>query len=237
MFVIKKIIPIQVKYALKRLFDFLRWDPWLVRSWSQEGEDMILHRIFYGKKNGFYVDIGAHHPKRFSNTYFFYRHGWRGINIDAMPGSMKLFNKWRPKDINLEIGVAEETGILNYYVFNETALNSFSKEVSEQRDLVESNYYIKEVIQVKVAPLSEILDRYNVPNNIDFFSIDVEGYDLSVIKSNDWSKYRPTIVLVEILDSSMHKIEQSDIGRFMSEIGYVVYGKCVHTVLFRKVEK
>jgi len=85
--------------------------------------------------------------------------------------------------------------------------------------------------------LSEILDRYNVTDDIDFLSIDVEGFDLSVIKSNDWSKYRPTIVLVEILDSSMHEIEQSDIGRLMSEIGYVVYCKCVHTVLFRKVEK
>ena len=108
MFVIKKLIPVQVKWALEKLFDFLRWDPWQVRSWSQEGEDMILHRIFGGKKSGFYVDVGAHHPKRFSNTYFFYCHGWRGINIDAMPGRMKLFNQWRPKDINLEMGVAEK---------------------------------------------------------------------------------------------------------------------------------
>ena len=58
-------------------------------SFSQEGEDLVLARIFEGKKNGFYVDIGAHHPTRFSNTHYFYRRGWSGINIDAMPGSMK----------------------------------------------------------------------------------------------------------------------------------------------------
>jgi hypothetical protein len=55
------------------------------KSYSQEGEDMILNRIFEFRNSGFYIDVGAHHPMRFSNTYFFYRKGWRGINIDAMP--------------------------------------------------------------------------------------------------------------------------------------------------------
>lgn len=61
-------------------------------------------KSFRKKKIGFYVDVGAHHPMRFSNTYFFYRMGWSGINIDAMPGSMKEFKKYRRRDINLELG-------------------------------------------------------------------------------------------------------------------------------------
>ena len=44
-------------------------------SYSQEGEDVVLRRIFGENKNGFYVDVGAHHPIRFSNTYLFYRLG------------------------------------------------------------------------------------------------------------------------------------------------------------------
>lgn len=63
------------------------------KSYSQEGEDMVLNRYFQGKNSGFYVDIGAHHPKRFSNTYFFYKKAWCGINIDAMLGSMDRFKK------------------------------------------------------------------------------------------------------------------------------------------------
>ena len=68
---------------------------------------MILRRIFIGKLTGFYVDIGAHHPKRFSNTYIFYQRGWRGINIDAKPGTKEVFNKLRPRDINLEVPISE----------------------------------------------------------------------------------------------------------------------------------
>jgi hypothetical protein len=56
---------------------------------------LILRRIFEHKQKGFYVDVGAYHPFLFSNTYIFYLRGWRGINIDATPGSMKLFNKFR----------------------------------------------------------------------------------------------------------------------------------------------
>src|SRR4051794_14772116 len=67
-------------------------------SYSQEGEDMILRRFFEEHGKGFYVDVGAHHPKRFSNTYSFYKQGWSGINIDAMPGSMARFRRVRPRD-------------------------------------------------------------------------------------------------------------------------------------------
>ena len=57
-------------------------------SYAQEGEDLIINRMIYGKiDQGFFVDVGAHHPKRFSNTYFFYKKGWKGISIEARPGS------------------------------------------------------------------------------------------------------------------------------------------------------
>ena len=96
---------------------FFNWDTWINLSYSQECEDLVLKRIFENKI-GFYVVVGAHHPKLFSNTYLFYKKGWKGINIDALPESMKLFNKMRPRDINIEIGVIEVEDELNYYVFN-----------------------------------------------------------------------------------------------------------------------
>ncbi len=52
-------------------------------SYGQEGEDIILLRLLDISKNGFYVDIGAHHPIRFSNTYALYKAGWCGLNVDA----------------------------------------------------------------------------------------------------------------------------------------------------------
>ena len=77
------------------------------RAYSQEGEDLILHRVFENQNTGFYVDVGAHHPVRFSNTYFFYLRGWSGINIDAAPGSIRKFAWKRRRDLNLEAALTD----------------------------------------------------------------------------------------------------------------------------------
>lgn len=229
---IKRLVPRPIKNVLRRSQDFLTWDPWVNRSWSQEGEDMVLRRIFEKKKIGFYVDIGAHHPKRFSNTYMFYRRGWHGINIDAMPGSMRLFKKWRSRDINLEQDVAHKEGKLDYYIFNESALNGFSAELSEERDLARNNYFIKEIVKIDVKPLSKIFNQHLQSEAIDFLSVDVEGLDLAVLQSNDWTKYRPRFVLAELLKSSLHNLYQDPVVLFMKEQGYALYAKQVNTVFF-----
>ena len=90
---------------IKEYFDYKK-------SYAQDGEDVALAAFYDTQKGykGFYVDIGAHHPKRFSNTYFFYKKGWSGINIDAMPGSMHGFRLLRTRDINLEMGISREKG-------------------------------------------------------------------------------------------------------------------------------
>ena len=230
---IRKVIPGFLKRAVKRGLDCLKWDEWAYRSWSQEGEDMVLRRLFERQKIGFYIDIGAHHPKRFSNTYLFYKRGWQGINIDAMPGSMRLFNKWRPRDINLEMGVAYESGTLDYYVFNETALNGFCADLSKKREQANNAYHVREVIKVKVCTLREILAQHLGNNEIDFMSVDVEGLDLQVLQSNDWSQYRPKFVLSEILNSSLHDLASDPVVQFMTQHDYVIYAKQVNTVFFQ----
>lgn len=230
----KRIVPNFIKHLLKRLIAAFTWDSYYKKSWSQEGEDQILQRIFERQKNGFYVDVGAHHPKRFSNTYLFYKRGWQGINIDAMPGSMKAFSAARPRDINLEVGIGIENAQLNYHIFNEPALNGFSQHLSLERHSDTSNYKIIKVIKISVQPLSEILSRH-LPkgSRIDFLTVDVEGLDYEVLRSNDWVLYRPYFVLAEILSSSLHDIERSPVGKFMNEKGYELYGKCMNTVFFK----
>lgn len=205
-------------------------------SYSQEGEDMILARIFEGKNNGFYVDVGAHHPQRLSNTYYFYLQGWRGINLDARPGSMNLFHKIRPRDINLEIGISDTPQKLTYYTFNETAVNSFCKNFVEELNKTEI-FKIVSQTEIQTYALSEILDKYLPCDRvIDFLNIDVEGLDYQVLKSNDWKKYRPKIVLVESLQLSSLCQQDRQFHQkidFMQEQDYQLYCKTVDTLIFK----
>ena len=203
--------------------------------YSQEGEDILLSRIFGEQAEGFYVDVGAHHPRRFSNTCFFYKRGWRGINIDALPGSMKVFQKFRPRDINLELAVSEREQVLTYYMFNEPALNGFSKTISEKRQTDE--YKITNTIDVLAFPLYVILDKHlPLGQSIDFLSVDVEGLDLQVLESNDWKKYSPKVILVEILANNLTAIENDPVYNYMVNQGYILFAKLVYTCIFKLKE-
>jgi FkbM family methyltransferase len=210
---------------------------YLKKSFSQEGEDLLLSEYFNSKIKGYYIDIGAHHPFRFSNTYIFYRRGWRGINIDATPGSMDLFKKYRSRDINIEVPVSNNNKLINYYIFNETALNSFSDKLSRYRD-TKTKYKIKKVIKLKPQKLSEILDKYINPNKkIDFMSIDVEGYEYNVLLSNNWKKYIPTYLLIEILTKNDEQIVKNKIYKYLKNKGYAVIARTGRTILFKKTKK
>jgi FkbM family methyltransferase len=198
---------------------------------------MISSRLFGNQQIGFYVDVGAHHPMRFLNTYLFYKKGWNGINIDAMPDSMKPFNKFRPRDINIEKPVSGKKQVLTYYAFNEYALNGFSKELSEERASNENNYHIIFEKDIETLTLTEILDN-NLPTNqeIDFLSIDVEGLDFMVLQSNNFKKYKPKVILIEILGSSLHNIENNEITKYLKQFNYSIYAKAINTVIFRENE-
>lgn len=229
--IIKAIVPKKYHYSLREIKYGLTGG-YSTKSYSQEGEDMILQSFFGDKSKGFYVDVGACHPMRFSNTYIFYKRGWRGINIDATPGSMRLFNKFRKRDLNLEQAISNSSQNMTYYIFNERALNTFCKDFVEKR-LDSGIYNLVDSVNMTPRTLREVLDEY-LPSDceIDFLSIDVEGLDFEVLMSNDWKKYRPTMVLVEQLKTPLHELSKDKTVQFMRGNGYLLYAKTIRTVFY-----
>jgi len=209
-------------------------DPHLSFTFSQEGEDLLLEELFQDKAGapGFYVDVGAHHPKRFSNTYCFYMRGWTGINIDATPGSMAAFREQRPKDINLELGIGADEAELTFFLFGEPALNTFD---AERAAFLESStaFRIADRQSVPVRRLATVLAEHAGDRAIDFLSVDTEGFDLAVVKSNDWEKFRPRIVLLEDLATDLLALAETDLCRFMLSQDYRPIVKLPRSVIYR----
>ena len=201
-------------------------------SYSQQCEDLTLLRYFSDKADGFYVDIGAYHPTAYSNTYLFYQKGWKGINIEPNYDHYLEFVKQRTRDININCGVGAEGGILKYYQFNEPALNTFSKDNMHLCSSIES-FSVQKITEVSVKKLSEILDE-NLPvgTKIDFFNIDVEGFDLQVLQSNNWDRYRPKMILVEESIYALTAYSESMIYQYLLEQGYRLCSATGGTLLF-----
>jgi FkbM family methyltransferase len=195
---------------------------------------------FFGHKKGykgFFVDVGAHHPVRFSNTWMLYNKGWKGINIDPTPGCMKPFRWLRGRDINLELGVGSSAGMLTFYCFNEPALNTFDKKVAAERN-TGNPYRIVKSIDVPIKTLAQILSE-NLPagQQIDFFSIDVEGLDLDVLRSNDWTVYRPGYLLVEDTKFRIDQVNQSEINQYLAQVGYVIIAVLQRTLIYKRIDE
>jgi FkbM family methyltransferase len=209
-----------------------KFDPFVNLAYSQDGEDMILRRLFERQKSGFYVDVGAHHPYRFSNTCYFYRRGWRGINIDPNPEAIAAFCRSRPSDINICVGVSDASVNLSFHFFNEPALNTFDSDLAAER-VRSHEYYLLETRSIPVRRLDDLLAEYlRADQQIDFLSIDVEGVDLSVLRSNDWDRFRPRILLVEAHQRAVSAIENDPINLFAVATGYQLIAKTLNTLIY-----
>ena len=199
-------------------------------AFGQEAEDLLLLRLIDDTSGGFYVDIGAHHPRKFSNTHLLHVRGWSGINVDATPGSMDAFAIERPGDCNLEIACAESIGVRKLSIFREPALNTFDPELSKLYSQLGH-----ELIETRDCPtmtLESIFDKY-VPEfvEIDVMSIDIEGLELEVLKTNNWLKFRPRFLVVEVLNENLETIIQNDLYNYLLSHGYVCLCKLVNSLI------
>jgi FkbM family methyltransferase len=228
---LKKLIPPSVRSALRNAV--LGHRNYRRPSYAQEGEDLLLLRLFEDAPPGIFVDVGAHHPHRFSNTFLLYERGWRGINIDPRPGMAAAFARDRPLDVSLELGVSESPSRLELHLFEEPALNTFDASLAASR--IRDGWPLAEKRWVDCLPLADILSRY-LPKlqatQIDLLTVDVEGLDLAVLRSNDWTRYRPRAVIAEVLEADLQTLLTSDVARLLSQHGYSLQSKLINSALF-----
>lgn len=169
--------------------------PHHVVSYAQNKEDLLLFWLLNGKKDGFYVDVGANDPSHFSVTRIFYDAGWRGINIEPIGKFYSRLVKDRPRDVNLNLGIAENAGELSLREYtNADGLSTFS---AEEKASIGNRFAYKDY-KVQVRPLKQVFDEH-LPEgtSIDFMKVDVEGLEYEVLLSNDWEKYAPVILCIE----------------------------------------
>jgi FkbM family methyltransferase len=207
-------------------------------SYSQCGEDMIIRFAFnaMGICEPSFLDIGAHHPFYLSNTAHFYMSGSRGVNIEANPQLLQDFRKYRPHDVNLNLGIMDEPSCSTFYIMDPPYMSTFSKEEAE--DLINTHgYKIVETIDIQASTVTDIVDKYFSGGKPQFLSLDVEGYDEKIIRSIDFDRWSPIIICCETVSFAMKgKSEKNySIMEFLKSSGYMVYGDTnINTIFVRE---
>lgn len=157
-------------------------------TYSSLNEDNIIDWLTGYKKKGTYIDVGANNPDLISNTRLFYERGWRGINIEPNEKEFNLLVNARPEDKNYNCAIGEGEKDI-YEDNNETVGNTFDAELAKKRGLTATR-------KLKLKPLSEIFVENNI-DKVDFITIDVEGFEHEVLKSNDWTKFKADVLCIE----------------------------------------
>jgi FkbM family methyltransferase len=218
--------------ASRRLVTFL--SPLLTRlallrgavfnSWSQYGEDRVVDQLLGIKTPGTYIDIGANDPNLFNNTRRFYGMGWSGANCEPDPTKYERLLKSRPRDLNFNCGVGSGQGLHTFYRMSADMLSTFSKAAAIEYE--RQGYVVIEEVPTPLMSLTDVFDRIGRP--VDFISLDVEGFEIDVLKSNDWSRHRPTLLLVEMMHEAK-RIEETLAG-----VGYEIVWRNSTNAIFRQ---
>lgn len=174
-------------------------------SFSQMGQDKIVEAILRrcGIKNPSYLDIGCNSPIEISNTALFYRGGSSGVIVDASGAHKEHWDELRPNDIFVNVAVVPEAmDEVEFYMIDEfsgrnsASLDTINKFISETKT-EEVEFNIQKSIVVKAMTINEIVEKFCHGEFPDYLSLDIEGFDLEVLKSADFTKSSPKVITIE----------------------------------------
>ena len=206
------------------LTDFIKF------HYSQFGEDIILREILKKEiSNGFYIDVGCYHPKKFSNTYMLYKKGWSGINIDMEEDKISLFNMVRPRDLNVLSPISDKEEEVTLYRYSKYGLGStIDKKIAS-----ETTDHIYDKTIVKTRTLNEVINESPYKDTqIDVLSIDAEGVDFKILKSLDIKKYSPKVIIIEDHHKKIEDILETDTFKFLVQNNYILRSWSFYSLIF-----
>jgi len=198
-----------------------------MNSYSLNELDIKLSK-YLNYSDGFFIEAGANNGIDQSNTYLFEREfGWKGLLIE--PNSIK-FNeckKNRPNSIVENCALVSENYKDDFIKGNFNEIEdgeSLMAMIVDDGDWIDNDLTIRksyrknyrQIISVPATTLTSLLKKYDF-NKIDFFSLDVEGYELSVLNGLDFEQFRPSYILIETANDQNY---QSIIKDYMQKNNY-----------------
>jgi hypothetical protein len=197
------------------------------KSYSQSGEDLIVKYIidWLCLENISYLDIGAFDPININNTYLFYLHGYKGVNIDGNPISINKFDKVRGRDKNILALVSASTESKTYFEFDVPVLNTID-ELFAQKVLQEGIYKLKKETKIETIGINDILNTYFPhKHSLSFLSLDVEGMDFEILNAIDFDNFFPSIICVETVEFKNKGLgeKNTEIMSLLQSKGYYLY--------------
>jgi FkbM family methyltransferase len=222
---------------IKRLFRM----PWLDRAWQPywalEAEDVLISLLLKAGESPAgrgYVDIGAHHPRNFSTTFLLYRLGWTGLLVEPNPALAQQLRRWRHRDVVEQCAVSDSSGTATFYMYANPCYSTLSAAHAARLQDQEGMRPEQEIV-TPVRTLRELAIAHpSVFGRAELLKVDAEGHDIQVLRSNDWSTFRPRLVVAEMLGETAATAGRDQVAEFLQEQGYFLRSFLYHSAIFER---
>jgi hypothetical protein len=191
-------------------------------SFSQLGQDLAVLGFYKQKEGGYFIEVGASDGIELSNTYLLEtKYKWKGICCEPIPKRFEKLVKNRPNSVCFNNAIYNKSGLsLTFSIANTfDLLSGISEHITNHIAVVNAN---KTDITVNTLTLTDVLDKANAPEFIEYMSLDTEGSELEILKSFDFSKY--TFGLIDVEHNFQEPI-RTQIRSLLLSKGYVYKGE------------
>lgn len=199
-------------------------------NYSQYGEEEILLNFFEKKQGGVLVDIGASDGVKYSNSRYLIAYlDWKALLVEPHPVSFSNLEEIYKDNENVtlkNLACFDSETTVDFYMYSEgdDSCVSTISESFKQKVIDAYGDKFSEPVKIKSVTLDTLLSNYD---HVDFLSVDCEGVDMKVLKSNDWSKNRPSLICVE------HSMDEDELKDFIQSIDYVQCAKNAGNTFFK----
>lgn len=202
-------------------------------TYAQHGEDRVLLKKC--GRSGRYLDIGANHPFLISNTYLLYEAGWRGVTVEPIRSLAAMQRRWRPGDTCINAAIGSAGNALHFYELYPDVLSTLEQHTAAEIEARGDGIVIADY-DVPIISGREIVARHFAGREVDLLSIDVEGAEMSVLHSFDFSVFRPRYILIEHKSFISDNDSAQESGALIESLGYVVDVVLGANTLYRRVD-
>ena len=182
----------------------LEYERRVLRSFGLNRMDVKL-RPFLDFDAGTFVEAGAFDGVAQSNTMYLERYrGWRGLLIEPVPEHAEACRRNRPRSHVEEAALVSFDFPDDFVQLRACSLMSvvrggMKSEEEENAHVATASELLRLVprdVRARARPLSAILNQCGI-TDVDFLSLDVEGFELSALRGLDLTLHRPALMLIE----------------------------------------
>lgn len=193
-------------------------------STGQNAEDVVLLRLFGNQGHGKYLEIGSAHPTRNSISFGLYLAGWDGICVDALDVYQEEHEKIRPRDVRLTGVVNPRNHAVSFLQTRNPNQSTASPRLVELYSATGDGLRLHEIPAID---LNQTLVNLDFPTDFEVLIIDVEGMELSVLKSIDLRIFHPTCICIETTlppilwtDPALLETQRGSVADLLGPFGY-----------------